>query len=218
MGCNITDYNDLWASRTVIKNRYINKEATEGYYGVDVWAKAHEIIKPKLVKGLTVYYEIIGFLPNGGYIQKDFDYGYTVPTEGTGYIYGTHYGIKVYRVTYTNPDGVVYELSALQVQQWCKKIGLEAVTEYYYGYAEDLYPELSLSEHWHENFLQKLCEDKNFHMEEISPSCKNKVPHEGIVLKIENSLSQAYKIKCIKFLEKESKQLDKGEANIESEA
>ena len=39
--------------------------------GVDIWNIAHEVIKPHLSKGLTVYYEIVGFLPTGGYIQKN---------------------------------------------------------------------------------------------------------------------------------------------------
>lgn len=235
---NCTEYTDLWSSRSVIKNRYINKEVGNGYYGVDIWGEAHKIIKPKLTKGMTIYYEIIGYLPNGSYIQKDYDYGCVPPStvtkfgpdevrayyianpDGTHTLYqhDKHFKIKVYRITYTNPDGIVYEFSAKQVQQWCKKVGLDPVVEYYYGYAKDLYPDLSLTEHWHENFLQRLCEDKNFHMEELSPTCKNKVPHEGIVLKIENSLSQAYKVKCFKFLEKETKQLDRGESNIESES
>lgn len=210
-------YDDVWASRTVIKNRYINKNVSDGFYGVDVWGIAHKVIAPHLTKGLTVYYEIIGYLPNGGYIQKDYDYGYVQP-EGDKYVFGVHYGIKVYRVTYTNTDGIVYEFSAKQVQQWCVKNGLDPVREFYYGYAKDLYPDLDLTNHWHENFLQRLCNDKNFYMEELSPTCKNKVPHEGIVLKIENGLSQAYKVKCIRFLEKEGKMLDKGEIDIESES
>lgn len=113
----------------------------------------------------------------------------------------------------TNPDGRVYEFSARQVQQWCTKEGLKSVEEYYYGYAKDLYPE-----HWNENFIQKLASDKNFFMECESPTCNNKVPHEGVVIKIENSLSEAYKLKCIKFLEGESKSLDKGEVDIETES
>lgn len=90
------------------------------------------------------------------------------------------------------------------------------IEEYYYGYAKDLYPELSLTEHWNENFIQKLASDKNFFMECESPTCNNKVPHEGVVIKIENSLSEAYKLKCIKFLEGESKSLDKGDIETES--
>ena len=52
-------------------------------------------------------------------------------------------------------------------------------------------------------------------MEEKSPSCKNKVPHEGIVIKIENMKSQAFKLKCFAFLDKKQKDLDKGVDDIE---
>ena len=48
---------------------------TPGFYGCDVWAEADKIVKPCLSKGMTAYYEIVGFLPNGGYIQKNYDYG-----------------------------------------------------------------------------------------------------------------------------------------------
>lgn len=59
--------------------------------------------------------------------------------------------------------------------------------------------------------------DAQFYMERTSPSCDNKVPHEGIVIKIENMKSEAFKLKCFKFLDKEGKELDKGESNIEDE-
>ena len=111
----------------------------------------------------------------------------------------------------------MYEFSARQVQQWCKDKGLTPVTELYYGYAKDLYPDISISEHWNENFIQRLAEDKNFFMEELSPECHNDVPHEGIVIRIEDGLSGAYKLKCNRFLFAESKALDKGEVDIESD-
>ena len=107
--------------------------------------------------------------------------------------------------------------SSRQVQQWCKDKGLTPVTELYYGYAKDLYPDISISEHWNENFIQRLAEDKNFFMEELSLECHNDVPHEGIVIRIENGLSEAYKLKCFRFLGEESKSLDKGEVDIESD-
>lgn len=96
-----------------------------------------------------------------------------------------------------------------------KDKGLTPVTELYYGYAKDLYPDVS--EHWNENFIQRLAEDKNFFMEELSPECHNDVPHEGIVIRIEDGLSGAYKLKCNRFLFAESKALDKGEVDIESD-
>lgn len=211
------EYDYLYASRTVIKNKFFNKNVTDGFYGVDVWKYADNLVKPCLQKGMTVYYEIVGFLPNGGYIQKGYDYGCIPPKEGDVYQHGVHFKVMVYRVTLTNASGNVHEFSAREVQQWCKFVGLTPVTEYYYGFASDLYPELKAEEHWNENFIQMLANDKRFHMECDSPTCDNKVPHEGIVIKSENMKSEAFKLKCFKFLDKEGKALDKGESNIEDE-
>ena len=193
-------YDYIYSSRTVIKNKYYNKNVSNGYYGINVWKYADDIIKPCLQKGMTVYYEIIGYLPTGSYIQKGFDYGCVKPTSGKTYVHGVNFKVLVYRVTITNIDGKVHEFSAREVQQWCKFVGLNPVLEYYYGYAKDLYPDLNIDEHWNENFIQRLADDKNMNMECNSPSCTNNVPHEGIVIKIENMKSEAFKLKCFRFL------------------
>nr|DAX08712.1 MAG TPA: RNA ligase [Bacteriophage sp.] len=211
-------YDGLYSSRTVIKNPYYNKNVSGGYYSCDVWAEANKVVKDYLVKGMTVYYEIVGYLPNGGCIQKNYDYGCIPPKENEPYTQEKHFKVRIYRVTLTNVDGIVHEFSAREVQQWCKQVGLTPVTEYFYGYAKDLYPDLNPSEHWTENFMARLANDKNFNMEMNSPTCNNKVPHEGIVIKIENMKSEAFKLKCFKFLDKEGKELDKGETNIEDNA
>lgn len=74
------------------------------------------------------------------------------------------------------------------------------------------------TQHWNENFIDRLANDANFYMEKNSPHCVNKVPHEGVVIKIEDGLSRAFKLKCFRFLNKEQELLDKGEENIEDEA
>lgn len=212
------DYDYLYSSRTVIKNQFYNKNVTPGFYGVDVWKYADDIIRPMLQQGMTVYYEILGFLPNGGYIQKGYDYGCVPPKEGELYTYDKHFKIFIYRVTLTNPKGNVHEFSAQEVQQWCYNNGLTAVRQLYYGYAFQLYPEIVHEvDTWNDSFLQKLANDKDFYMECNSPICINEVPHEGIVIKIENMKSEAFKLKCFRFLDKEGKSLDKGESNIEDE-
>ena len=211
-------YDYLYSSRSVIKNRYINKTASDGYYGVDVWKYAHEIIKPHLTRGMTIYAEIVGFTPDGKYIQKGYDYGCIQP-DGTEYIHEKHYKVRVYRITQVNVDGVRHEYSAREVQQYCKNVGLVPVEEFYYGYAKDLYPEikdLELSE-WQKEFWQKLANEKQFYMEMDSPICNNKVPHEGIVIKVENMAPKAWKLKTFAFNDKEQKQLDASESNIEDE-
>jgi hypothetical protein len=52
-------------------------------------------------------------------------------------------------------------------------------------------------------------------MEKDSPDCNNKVPHEGIVIKKENMVSEAFKLKCFAFLSKEQQAADNNESNIE---
>ena len=210
-------YDYIYASRSVIKNQYYNKAVNSGFYGIDVWAEADKVLRPYLWRGMTLYYEIVGFLPNGGYIQKDYDYGCEQPT-GKEYIEGKNFKIYIYRITTVNVDGKIHEWSAHEVQIWCKNNGLRPVTEFYYGYAKDLYKDLAPSEHWTENFLERLANDKNFYMEMNSPECNNKVPHEGIVIKKENMVSEAFKLKTFKFLGKEMDAADKGESNIEDES
>jgi hypothetical protein len=209
-------YDYIYSSRTVIKNKYINPKASDGFYGVDVWKYADDIVRPCLMKGMTVYYEIIGFLPNGAYIQKGYDYGCVQPEPGENYEHGKHFYVRPYRVTLTNQDGQIHEFSAREVQYWAESVGLWAVQEYFYGRAGALYG-IKFDDDWNDNFLARLASDKNFYMEQPSPSCNNKVPHEGIVIKVENMRSEAFKLKCFAFLDKEGKELDKGEVNIEDE-
>ena len=171
-----------------------------------------------LIQSNKIDYEIVGFLPNGSYIQKNYDYGCVAPRDNETYTPEKHFKVRIYRITYTNVDGKVLEYSTRQVQQWCEKNGLIPVEEYYYGKAKDLYPDIDPAEHWNENFLDRLANESAFNMEKNSPVCKNKVPHEGLVIKIEDGMSRAFKLKCFKFLNKEQEALDKGEENIEDEA
>lgn len=201
-------YDYLYSSRSVIKNRYYNPNVSEGFYGCDTWKYADDYLKPYLQKGMTIYAEIIGYNPTGTYIQKGYDYGCVPPNvlpDKLVYEPEVHFKVRPYRITLTNVDGEVHEFSAREVQQYCKSVGLTPVTELYYGYARDLYPDLDETQYWNENFLERLSNDKNFYMECDSPSCKNKVPHEGLVIKKEDMLSHAWKLKTFAFLNKSQK-------------
>ena len=210
------EYDYLYSSRSVIKN------ATEitnpgGYYGCDIWAEADKIIRPHLQKGMTIYYEIVGFLPTGKYIQKNYDYGCVPPEAGEPFTHEKHFKVRVYRITMTNVDGYVHEFSAKEVQEWCKANDLIPVTEYFYGYAKDLY-NIPVDDNWTDTFWDTMANDKNFYMECDSPSCSNNVAHEGLVIKKEDMISRAWKLKCFYFLNGEQKELDAGEENIEDNA
>ena len=209
-------YDYLYSSRSVIKNA---TETTNpgGYYSCDIWAEADKIIRPHLQKGMTIYYEIVGFLPTGKYIQKNYDYGCVPPEAGEPFTHEKHFKVRVYRITMINVDGYIHEFSAKEVQEWCKANDLTPVTEYYYGYAKDLY-NIPVDDNWTDAFWDTMANDKNFYMESNSPSCSNKVPHEGLVIKKEDMRSRAWKLKCFAFLNGEQKELDAGEENIEDNA
>lgn len=214
-------YDNVYSSRKVVKNEYYNEQVNGGYYNCDVWGEANKIIAPKLDKGITVYAEIVGFLPTGQAIQSiggiPYDYGCVELKPNEPYTYGKHYDILIYRVTFTNCEGIVHEFSAHEVQIWCKQHELHAVKELYWGFAKDLYPDLDIhADDWATQFCRKLKEDKDkFFMELNSPDCLNIVPHEGIVVKIDDGKQAAYKVKSQLFLRKEDGDYDKGIVNIE---
>ena len=205
-GANIQEqqYDFVHSSRKVIKNQYFNdNKLSQGYYGEDIWSKASKEINPYLENGMTIYAEIVGFLEGGGYIQKGYDYGCQP---------GQHQ-VYIYRITFTNDQGKVTEYSANQVQEWCNLVGLKAVPLYYQGKARNLFNHIDTEQHWHENFLQCL---QSTYLEKDDPLCVNKVPDEGICLRVEGVGIEVYKLRSFRFMEKESKDLDTGEVDIES--
>jgi hypothetical protein len=199
-----SEYDYLYSSRKVIKNEELNPNA-QHFYNEDIWGIAHNEVKDFLQKGMTFYYEIVGFLPNGGAIQKGYDYG-CEPTK---------HAVYIYRITSTNVDGKVIEFSAKQVQDFCKKNGLNAVPQLYYGLALDFAPYgPSDGINWSDGFLERVKHEYN---EKDCYMCSNKTPEEGCVVRIEGNDLQVFKCKSNRFYELETKQLDKGEVNIESQ-
>lgn len=198
------EYSMLYSSRRVIKNEFFENKETSGFYNDDIWGITANKIYPFIPKGMSIYYEIVGFTPSGQQIQKDYDYG-CEPNE---------HKIYIYRITNTNIDGIVQEYSAKQVQEWCENNGFNSVIELYYGYAKDLFPEIKQDENWGENFIEKLREK---YLEKQCTVCKNKVPNEGIVLRVDKLGAKALKLKSFAFLQKETKDLDKGNIDMEEE-
>jgi hypothetical protein len=207
-----TEYKNIWSSRKVIKNQFIypKNEKIKHYYNIDIWTLANNKIKDILQNGMTIYAEIVGYLPSNSYIQKGYDYGCEVGT----------FEIYVYRMTYTNVDGIVIELSMSFIKFFCKLNGLKVVPELYYGYVKDLYNYLGLKNNLNEAgmnytsgmFLELLNRE---YLEKKSIYCNNDVPEEGIVVRIEKNDYEAYKLKSFIFQERETKNLDSGEEDIE---
>jgi hypothetical protein len=203
-----SEYGLVWASRRVVKS--VGGEAkvnTAHYYDTDIWGVVAREIGDLVPKGYTVYGEIVGYTPEGSAIQKGYHYGCEA---------GSHKFI-VYRVTLTNPDGQVVELSWHQMQEFCAKRGLEMVKEIYYGQAQFYGEYLNDSgdvELWREDFLNALIRSVE---DRLCPYNNSEVPAEGVVVRIERyDTCEVFKLKSFAFLKRESDALDKGEEDIES--
>ncbi len=193
-----TEYDLLWASRRVLKNGYLEVGNKDHFYSYDLWEDIAKSVEYAIQDSITLYGEAVGYLKTGGYIQNGYDYGCEPGTFKT----------YIYRITTTNRSGQVYEFSHKQVKEYCERFGLTMVPELYYGKAKDLYPDLSVKEHWHENFLQRLIDDYLEKDCDLCVSQKKSVPDEGICLRKDIFDIEVYKLKSFKFLEWETKQLD----------
>lgn len=211
----------MYGSRNVVKNRHFeDPKSADHFYGYDLWEDIKNEIGHLIPKGWTLYGEMLGFDKNGGYIQKGFDYGCSPVNQGGQ---PTH-RLEVYRITQTNPDGSVTELSYPQIKEFCDSVGLTAPHLFFYGKAKEIQSEFIKSVHkadtgetltWGQSFVEKLQEQYN---DKDCFMCDNKVPEEGIVIRKEKLFDcESYKLKSFRFLEMETKQLDNGETNLEEE-
>ena len=207
-----TEYGNLYSSRKVVKNEYFDdKKKYNHFYSEDIWGKANNKIKDELLKGETVYGEIVGFTSEGSYIQRGYDYGCA---DGT-------FDIYIYRITHTNIDGKVVELSYDQIAERAEQLGVKAVPLIWQGTAYDIVsnPELSnyvehLDEESMEDAVMEYLKAKHVRDQDCN-MCINKVPDEGICVTVGSLKMKTFKLKSSRFLQFESKELDKGEVNLE---
>jgi hypothetical protein len=204
------EYDLVYGSRRVVKNLELgDPKAKEHYYKYDLWGEIKKEIGHLIPKGYTFYGEMIGYDHNGRFIQDGYDYGCR-PKE---------HKLEVYRITKTNPDGFVTEFTHKEISEMCNKLGLNASVSFYRGRAVDLFnvesSEPISTDTWREKFVEFLEQNYN---EKDCFLCVNKVPEEGIVLRRESLFDfQAYKLKSFRFLEAETKQLDSGKEDLESQ-
>jgi hypothetical protein len=225
-----SEYGYIWSSRRVVKGvGGQEKENSIHYYDSDIWGLVAKEVEDRIPKGFTVYGEIVGWTPEGSPIQP-------------GYAYGCQKGshrLVVYRVTITNPDGKVIELSWQHKKQFCEKHGFEMVKELWFGraaeFGREIIPSLdTITLHeWQVAFARLVLDSADSNDWQIAFSkllenqyvgdrmCQynnNEVPAEGVVLKVDRlDEAIALKQKSFLFLKRESEALDKGELDIETE-
>lgn len=169
----LSEYSNIYSSRSVIKNRYINEGKQNSFYDVDIWGCVNRDFSPYLSDGMTVYGEIAGYLEGTStMIQKDHDYGCDVG----------QWKFMPYRITETDVFGNVKEWEISEVDAWTRNLVKEHpelgnkvlfLEILYHGKLVDLYPYLDVNdEKWALNLLNEIKNDrKNFYMEEKEHLC-----------------------------------------------
>ena len=222
----LTEYSNIYSSRKVIKNRYLMNSGRD-FYKTDIWGDVNNVFAGFLTPGMTVYGEIVGYLTGSSqFIQKNHDYG-CQPGQ---------WKFMPYRITLTAQDGSKTEFSVDEVLDWVTYIIEEfgenqAYDQYkikdvlmpmnilYVGELGSMYP-IDQEYFFAKNLLQTMKEDtKWLLMEKNEPMCKNKVPREGIVIRInDDKVPRAWKLKSKAHYELEAKQHDNDEVDIEENA
>ena len=212
-------YGNVYSSRTVIKNQFINQKVSSGFYKVDIWGEYNELLKNVIEPGYTIYGEICGYLTGDSkMIQKDYDYGCAV---------GENFFMP-YRITYLDPaGGERKEFSVLEVRDWTLKLlqehpelrdKVKVIPILYSGKLSDRYSDIPVEDReWNTEVIKRLEQDVEFGMEGLEPLCtSHKVPREGFCLRIDNDpIAECFKCKCKAFLFRESKEMDSGQVDIE---
>jgi hypothetical protein len=199
-GANIveSEYDTIAASRRLIKNGTFE---TPLHISYNIWESIKDkYFKDVLQPGETVYGEVVGFLESGKHIQKNYNYGCSE----------RQCKVLIYRITKTDSAGNVIELDWKQVKERCIELGIQMVTEYYYGKASDLF-KIAKDENWNINFAKSIRET---YLEKIANDCGEKIPDEGVVIRIDGLKIKALKAKSESFLLFESKANEK-EVNID---
>lgn len=203
-----TQYDIVYSSRKVVKNQYLNPDTGAGFYGEDIWGVVAKEIGHLIPKGWTLYGEILGYTPTNSAIQGKYDYGCNV---------GEH-KFYVYKISIVDQDGSVIYLTDKQIEEYCDKVGiLYRDTFIYYGRAIDRFNYIDEKEWnvetWRKKFLEVL---ESTHNEKDCYMCVNKVPEEGIILRVESLFNyEAYKLKSKRFILMESDEQEVGSGNIE---
>ena len=212
----IYDYGYVSGTRRTVLENYEG-----GYYGSNAFREKHsKYFEGKLMKGETVYYEVVGFTDSGAPIMGNgknnklgkefvkkygketvFSYGCdpdgdeTQPyTDYENNIWATS-SIYVYRMTMTNPDGFVVEYSPDFMRYRCEQMGAKTVPVFWQGYLKE--PDEWCGKNWEVGeYVKSMAEN---YYEGTDPIGKTHI-REGVVARIINRPKfTAYKHKNYDF-------------------
>lgn len=172
----IQEYDEVSGTRRVVLDGYDG-----GFYGTNLFRKKyHDLLTNKLYKGITLYYEIVGYVDENTLIMpecnnkkvkdKEFEKVYGETTKFTYSCSPGENEMYVYRMTLTTPDDLVLEVPYETMKIYCEQIGVKVVP---------------LLEKFLFTTKEDLLERVDKYMDIPDPIGKSHVA-EGVVVRIEN--------------------------------
>lgn len=185
------EYDYVFGSKRVIKD--VNNPDQKHYYDNDIWTTEGAKLKGIIPENFVLYGELIGYTESGAPIQQG--YTYNLPT-GTCRLY-------IYRVAFVNESGLIIDLAWDQVKEFCEQRALNYVPEIWRG----KHAEFKATDYLDQVFKPKY------------PQCLP-VDHgtvdEGVCVRVDRIIPTIYKAKSPLFYEHETKLMDKGVVDLES--
>lgn len=203
----VYEYATVFGSRKVIKDP--DNPNQNHFYKDDIWTDYGKKIADLIPEGYLVYGELVGWTSDGAPLQKG--YTYHLP-KGDAELF-------VYRVAHINQQGHLSDLSWDGVKDFCRARGLKWVPEigrlfmHPKGDLDDDVNEL-LDVRFSDQYITDAADD--WFVEEPLKLSDKKTVDEGVCLRQDGLVPLILKAKSPKFLEHETKLLDKGEADLES--
>lgn len=180
-------------SRRVIKDKARNDLVH--FYSSDIYNQCLEQVKHLIPKSWVIYGELIGWHGDKP-IQKNYTYRVE---QGKFELY-------VYRIAQINADGLSVDLAWGQIKEFCQSTGLKYVPEIWQGEKKD--------------FNVGVYMDKKYNLSGLKqcvPLADESPSDEGVVVRV-NGMSPVFlKAKSPMFIGHETKTLDAGIVDMESE-
>lgn len=204
------EYAVVFGSRKVIKDP--SNPNQNHYYDDDIWTEYGKKVADLIPEGYVVYGELVGWTSDGKPLQKNYTYDQPV----------NECKLYVYRVSFINGQGLQADLSWDGVKEFCRVRGLSWVPELFRwsGDAFDVWDIEDLDLQVNELMDARYIDIHQYTRavdEPLSLSDKKSVD-EGVCLRQEGMVPKILKAKSPKFLEHETRLLDKDELDMESAA
>lgn len=186
------EFDHVYGSRRSIKDP--NNPLQNHFYEMDLYSAEGKKYDDVIPENFIVYGELVGWLPSGAPIQKNYTYGIPV---GENELY-------VYRVAMVSNQGILTDLTWVQVKEFCRDRDLKVVPELWKGMHKYFNVDDWMNRRYAEDGLKGAVE-----LDPQSPV------DEGVCVRVDGLTPYILKAKSPDFLDHETKMNDQEVVDIE---